>query len=192
MKLLKLLTSLNIFCITFLCISHFSSPYYANTANTNSKAIIITNVNDIIYKKELSLRINVSLYNIDDSNNLFLSYHIIDPITEEIIQFENKREPLLLDDSKEATLDLYLNVNNYMNNHKTIKIIFDIVDITNSSWFSSNPSIVLETSSLEFRSNPLANIRYNIQEHFDVFIFNIIFCIISIFVYFKTRCFFKF
>lgn len=188
MKKSKRLTPIIIFFIIFISTIYYSFPGYA----ADNTVIITTNPNGITYKKELSLDVNIEFYNVECSENLYFSYHILDPTTGEFIQFENRREPLILNDSNKATLNLYLDVNNFMSNYKSIKIVFDIVDVTNSFWFSTNPTIILESNSLEFQDKPIANIQHNIQKRSSIFIFNIIFCVISICVYFKTRRFFKF
>ena len=148
------------------------------------------------YEEEFAAEVQVVFYNQNLYNDgVFLSYHVLqknEDGTADILEFENQRIKLFLDESS-GTATVTLQVVLEKLEDKNSYVEFDLVDENNLFWFSYNESINLETDTIEVFDRPvykhIVRLGQAISNGTGVFALNLIVFIgvICIYVYVRKK-----
>lgn len=146
-----------------------------------------------VYEKEFAAEVQVVFYNQNFYNDkVFLSYHVLqekEDGTTEVLQFENQRITLVLDESGTASVTLQVALEKQK--EKGIYIEFDLVDENNAFWFSYEEAIDLETDTIEVFDRPaykhIVRLGQAIRNEIGIFTINLIVFVGVIFVYAYVR-----
>ncbi|MCX4269583.1 MAG: hypothetical protein OSJ62_13120 [Lachnospiraceae bacterium] len=144
------------------------------------------------YEKEFTAEVQVSFYNQDFYNDeIFLSYHILKKEkdgTEEILEFENPRVKVVLDESGTAVIKLQATLKELIDG---AYMEFDLVDESNLFWFSYNQAICLSTDRIELLDRPIyrqiVHFKQAVKNETGIFIINFMIFIGGIGVYIYVR-----
>lgn len=144
------------------------------------------------YEKEFTAEVQVSFYNQDFYNDeIFLSYHILKKEkdgTEEILEFENPRVKVVLDESGTAVIKLQATLKELIDG---AYLEFDLVDESNLFWFSYNQAICLSTDRIELLDRPIyrqiVHFKQAVKNETGIFIINFMIFIGGIGVYIYVR-----
>lgn len=144
------------------------------------------------YEKEFTAEVQVSFYNQDFYNDeIFLSYHILKKEkdgTEEILEFENPRVKVVLDESGTAVIKLQVTLKELIDG---AYMEFDLVDESNLFWFSYNQAICLSTDRIELLDRPIyrqiVHFKQAVKNETGIFIINFMIFIGGIGVYIYVR-----
>lgn len=144
------------------------------------------------YEKEFTAEVQVSFYNQDFYNDeIFLSYHILKKEkdgTEEILEFENPRVKVVLDESGTAVIKLQVTLKELIDG---AYLEFDLVDESNLFWFSYNQAICLSTDRIELLDRPIyrqiVHFKQAVKNETGIFIINFMIFIGGIGVYIYVR-----
>ncbi len=144
------------------------------------------------YEKEFTAEVQVSFYNQDFYNDeIFLSYHILKKEkdgTEEILEFENPRVKVVLDESGTAVIKLQVTLKELIDG---AYMEFDLVDESNLFWFSYNQAICLSTDRIELLDRPIyrqiVHFKQAVKNETGIFIINFMIFISGIGVYIYVR-----
>ena len=125
----------------------------------------------------------------DDLTNMFRN--IVDQSvsgTEEILEFENPRVKVVLDESGTAVIKLQATIKELIDG---AYMEFDLVDESNLFWFSYNQAICLSTDRIELLDRPIyrqiVHFKQAVKNETGIFIINFMIFIGGIGVYIYVR-----
>lgn len=164
----------------------FLFPLHAKAAQDAD--VVITNMS---YEEEFSEKfeskvkicfLNQELYN----DNVFLSYHIFDTVGNDLLQYENQRIKIRLDDKGEMECTVAIDLKDILKDSDAVIVRYDIVDQSNLYWFAANSEIDFSTIDIKCRiDQSSANLRIlknGVTSHPIIFAINLIVAIATIVV----------
>lgn len=141
-----------------------------------------------VYDTNFTANIVVKFYNFDYyDDTVYLSYHICDS-SDNDIQFENERVPLIIDDNGEASIKLDVSLEGLEKKYKSqdLYIKYDIVDESRAYWFLTYDDISFTGAKTLYQNNPtmknITSLREQIVLHPIIFIVNLSLLVVTIYI----------
>lgn len=137
-----------------ICMFTVIRPYIAYSENGQIVDIETTS-DTVFYDPNIQTNIKIKISNPDIINDkCYLSYHIFDENNNQIL-WEGDRKKIDLDKNGEFSsgVDIDLSEKFASKKYNKVRITFDIVDESNSFWFSTNPDIKLNSGDIIYEDN---------------------------------------
>lgn len=176
----KIILYMNLVLLLFLLPLHVKAAQDAD--------VVITNMS---YEEEFSEKfesevkvcfLNKELYN----DNVFLSYHIFDASGNDLLQYENQRIKIRLDDKGEMKCTVAIDLEEILKDSDAVIVRYDIVDQSNLYWFADNSEMGFSTIDIKCRidrsSANLRTLKNGVMSHPVIFAINFIMAIVMIIV----------
>lgn len=176
----KIIIYMNMVLLLFLL------PLYARAVQDAD--VVITNMS---YEEEFSEKfesevtvcfLNKDLYNDD----VFLSYHVFDASGNDLLQYENQRIKIRLDDKGEMKCTIAIDLEEVLRDTDTVIVRYDIVDQSNLYWFADNSEISLSTIDIKCRidrsSATIRTLKSGVMSHPIIFAINFVVAIVMVIV----------
>lgn len=193
---MKKWTVLIVYCFFILNFLSFFSAFADDREHPDVKISVLSDKE--IYEEEFVSEVQVIFYNQDlYHDGIFLSYHILQKDengTIEILEFENQRVKVVLDESGTAGITLQIALNELKNG---VYLEFDLVDVNNLFWFSYNEEIDFSSDVIEIFDRPIykhiKQLEQAVRSETGVFAVNLMVFIggIGIYIYVRRKKIFE-
>ena len=115
---------------------------------------------------------------------MYLSYHIYDASNDDIIQYENQRIKINLNEKGEMISAIAVDLKEIFRNTENVVLRYDIVDQGKLYWFADNEEICFSTTSINCRvdrgSDNIRTLINGVTVHPVIFTINVFVSILTI------------
>lgn len=120
-----------------------------------------------IYSSEDTINVEIvfeenELYN----EHIYLSYHVKN-MQGDVLQYENSRYSIVLDEDNTATVAVDINVNDIETENGVLLLEFDIVDEENLFWFSDRKDINFQTSVVRCETKGIGRLIDSLKQEIE-------------------------
>lgn len=148
--------------------------------------VVITNMSfDEEYAETFESKIKIQFFNRELYNDeVYLSYHIYDASNYDIIQYENQRIKINLNEKGEMISAIAVDLKEIFRNTENVVLRYDIVDQGKLYWFADNEEICFSTTSINCRvdrgSDNIRTLINGVTVHPVIFTINVFVAILTI------------
>lgn len=172
-------------CIVYIIVAMLLWFPLCVQASENAGVIISNLSYDEEYTDTFESTIRIRFF--DDelyNDDVYLSYHVYDASGDNLVQYENQRVKINLDEKGEMICTVTLDLKDILRNTEKVVVRYDIVDQGNLYWFADNSDICFSTISISCEvDQSSANLRTlisGVTVHPIIFTINVLVSLIMI------------